>query len=81
MYTSQPLRIEHGEPALAAVGLGLVGDAAEPAAVPRSTAAIFLAVLRQEILHIHLLDLIGAVGIDLRRTPPGVNTTFLEPLP
>ena len=35
--------------------------------MPQQERQLALAVLRQEVLHVHLLDLVGAVGIDLRR--------------
>src|SRR5688572_27590826 len=54
------------EPALAPVGRGLVSDPAQAAAVPHQERQRAALVLRDEILHIHLLDLIDAVGIDLR---------------
>src|SRR4051812_25561617 len=57
---------EIGEPAVAAVGLGLVGDSREAAAVPQQQRQPALAVLRQEVLHVHLLDLVLAVRVDFR---------------
>ena len=62
---------EQVEPAFAAVGRGLVGDAGQPAAVPHQQRQLALAVLRQEVLHVHLLDHELAVRIELRRRTAG----------
>ena len=62
---------EIGEPALAAIGLGLVGHARQSAAVPQQQRQLALAVLRQEVLHVHLLDLILAIGVHLRGNAAG----------
>ncbi len=71
---------EHGEPALAAVRLGLVGHAGQAAAMPHQQWQLSLTVLRQEVLHIHLLDLIGAVRIDPRRDAAGCEQDLLDRL-
>src|SRR4029077_5385203 len=55
------------QPAFATVGCGLPGYASEPAAMPHQERIDAVFVAGQEILHIHLLDLVGAVRIDPRR--------------
>jgi hypothetical protein len=62
---------EIGEPAFAAIRLGLVGHAGQSAAVPQQERHFALAVLRQKVLHVHLLDLILAVGVHLRGNAAG----------
>jgi len=57
---------EHIEPALTAVGRALISGAGETAAMPHQQRIFSLAVLRQEVLHVHLLDLVLAVRVDFR---------------
>jgi hypothetical protein len=68
------------EPPVAAIGLGLVGDAGEPAAVPQQERQPALAVLRQEVLHVHLLDLVLAIRVHLRRHAAGCEHDLLDRL-
>src|SRR5262245_15485044 len=53
------------------LGIVLV-DASEPAAVPHQQRQLAFAVPRQEILHVHLLDHVLAVGIELRLRTAGL---------
>ena len=56
---------EQIEPALAAVGSRLIGHAGEAAAVPHQHRHLALSILRQDVLHVHLLDEVGAILIEL----------------
>jgi hypothetical protein len=67
-------------PAIAAVGLALVGHAGQSAAVPHQERQLALAALHQEVLHVHLLDLVCAVRIDLRRHAAGREHHLLDRL-
>jgi hypothetical protein len=67
-------------PAFAAVRLGLIGYAGKAAAVPQQQRQPALAVLRQKVLHVHLLDLIAAVGVHLRRHAAGREHHLLDRL-
>ncbi len=62
---------EHVKPAFAAVGRGLVRYAGQAAAVPHQERHLALPELGQEILRVHLLDLILSVGVELRGRPAG----------
>jgi hypothetical protein len=62
-------------PAVAAVGLGLVGDPREAAAVPQQQRQLSLSVLRQEELTYICSTWYLPFGSTLAGTPPGVNTT------
>src|SRR5688500_96293 len=55
------------EPALAPVRRRLVRDACQSAAVPHQERQRAALILRNEELHIHLLDLVDAVGVHLGR--------------
>jgi len=68
------------QPAFAAVRRGFPGDAGQPAAVPHQKRIGAAFVGRQEILHIHLLDLVGTVRIDLRRNAARREHDFLHRL-
>src|SRR5215468_11502784 len=72
---------EQIEPAFAAVRRGLVGGAGKPASVPHQQRIFALAILRKEVLHVHLFDLIKAVRIDLGRNTAGPEHDFLHRLP
>src|SRR5262249_39139592 len=71
---------EIGKPAFAAVRRGLVGRAGEPAAGPHQERQPASAVLRQEVLHVHLLDLILAVRVYLRGHAAGCEHDLLDRL-
>src|SRR5262249_24463562 len=71
---------EISKPALAAIWRGLVGHAGEPAAVPHQEWQPASAVLRQEVLHVHLLDLILAVRVHLRGYAAGCEPVLLDRL-
>ena len=63
---------EEVHPAFAPVRRRLVGDAGQPAAVPHQQRQLALAVLRQEVLHVHLLDHVLAVRVELGERPAGL---------
>ena len=63
---------EHVEPAFAPVRRALVGDAGQAAAVPHQQRQLALALLRQEILHVHLLDHVLTVRVELGQRTTGL---------
>src|SRR5258707_4540541 len=69
------------EPSFTAVRLRLISDAGQSAAVPQQQRQLALAVLWQKVLHVHLLDLVLAVGVHLRGNAARCEHNLLDGLP
>src|SRR4030095_9966155 len=69
------------EPALPAVGRGLESDAGETTAVPHEKRQCPAPALRDEVLDVHLLDLVDTIRVELGGHAAGRKHDLLYRLP